>query len=86
MFVTIPDLASTSGGPATVRGLDPQRPQLIGPTGTLGGNHPGGANVAMADYSTQFLTDDTDTRVLTQLATLESVTEQKDEVEKGQVE
>ena len=63
----------TAGGPPTIRGLDPDRPQLIGVNGTLGGNHPGGANVVMANYSNRFLSDDTDTRVLTQLATLSSV-------------
>jgi hypothetical protein len=67
----------TAGGPPTIRGLDPDRPQLIGVNGTLGGNHPGGANVAMANYATQFLTDNTDTRVLTQLATLRSAIEAK---------
>jgi hypothetical protein len=58
-----------AGGWATLRGVDPQRPQLIGVAGVFGGNHPRGANALLGD-ATQFLADQTDTRVLVQLSTL----------------
>ncbi len=59
-----------AGGPPTIRGLDPDTSPLIGPECTLGGNHPKGANVVMADNSDRFLNNNIDPRVLTQLAVL----------------
>lgn len=60
------------GGPSTVRGLDdrPDAPPLIGPGGQFGGNHPGGANWAFADWSVRTFTDRADPRVLHGLATV----------------
>jgi hypothetical protein len=63
--------AWSAGGWSTVRGLDPEESQLIGPFGPLGGNHPGGGNVLIG-MSCQFMTEQADTRVLTQLAVLRS--------------
>jgi prepilin-type processing-associated H-X9-DG protein len=44
-----------AGGPATVRGLDPQMPQLVGLGRPLGGMHPGGLNVLFADSAVHFV-------------------------------
>ena len=45
----------TAGGPATVRGLDPERQPYVGPDRQFGGSHRGGAMVAFADGSVRFL-------------------------------
>jgi prepilin-type processing-associated H-X9-DG protein len=58
-----------AGGPATVRGLDPNEGPLIGPNRPLGG-HPTGANAAFADGSVRFLSLTIDPRVLERLSTL----------------
>jgi prepilin-type processing-associated H-X9-DG protein len=60
------------GGPSTVRTLDVgngARP-AIGAGGQLGGNHPGGANLAFADGHVAFLTDRTSPDVVAGLFTI----------------
>jgi prepilin-type processing-associated H-X9-DG protein len=60
------------GGPATVRGFDdaPAAPPVLGPGGQFGGCHPNGANLAFADGSVRFFTEQADPRVLFGLATI----------------
>jgi prepilin-type processing-associated H-X9-DG protein len=60
------------GGPATVRGLDdaPGAPPVLGPGGQFGGNHPSGANWAMADGSVRLFSPRVDPKVLYGLATI----------------
>ncbi len=60
------------GGPATVRTLEVGNGagRMIGPGGQLGGNHPGGANLAFADGHVAFLTDRTSPEVLVGLFTI----------------
>lgn len=67
----------SAGGWPTVRGLDPDESQLIGPFGPLGGNHPRGANVVIGT-TCRFMSDDVDTRVMTQLAVLRSEPAEED--------
>ena len=66
------DLASpwTSGGRATVRGLDPARQPYIGKGCQFGGCHPGGANVLFVDGSVRFLRDAIAPKVLEAVATV----------------
>ena len=45
------------GGPATVRGLDPDRLPYLGAGGQFAGNHPGGGFFAYADGSVRFLVE-----------------------------
>lgn len=59
----------TAGGPAIVRGLDPDRRPYIGPGRQFGGTHRGGAMVALADGSVRFLRETIDPRVFEALST-----------------
>lgn len=60
----------TAGGPATVRGLDPDRQPYIGRGRQFGGTHRGGLNVAFADGSVRFLGESIDPMVFEALATI----------------
>lgn len=60
----------TAGGPATIRGLDPNRQPYIGSGRQFGGTHRGGANVAFADGSVRFVVDTIDPKVLEALSTV----------------
>jgi prepilin-type processing-associated H-X9-DG protein len=46
-----------AGGPATVRGVDPDESYYLGPGRPFGGLHSGGTNVLWADNSVRFLSD-----------------------------
>jgi prepilin-type processing-associated H-X9-DG protein len=46
-----------AGGPATVRGLDPDVLPYVGPGAPFGGLHAGGLNVLMVDGSARFVRD-----------------------------
>jgi prepilin-type processing-associated H-X9-DG protein len=60
------------GGPSTVRGFDdsPGAPPVIGPGGQFGGNHPNGANWALADGSVRMFNPRVDPKVLFGMATI----------------
>jgi prepilin-type processing-associated H-X9-DG protein len=60
----------TTGGPATVRGLDPGRQPYIGRNRQFGGTHRGGVIVAFADGSVRFLSESIDRKVFEALATI----------------
>ena len=60
----------TSGGWATVRGLDPARQPYLGNGRQFGGCHPGGANVLFIDGSVRLIRDTVDPNVLEALATV----------------
>ena len=60
----------TAGGPATVRGLDPQGPPYVGKHGQFGGKHGDGAFVLFADGSVRFLIDSISPHVFESLATI----------------
>jgi prepilin-type processing-associated H-X9-DG protein len=62
--------AWTAGGPATVRGLDPEGTPYLGVPGQFGGNHPGGANAVFADASVHFLQSSLDPQVVEAMATI----------------
>jgi Protein of unknown function (DUF1559) len=66
------DLGSpwTSGGWATVRGLDPARQPYLGKGRQFGGSHTGGANVLCIDGSVRFIRDTVDPKVFEALATV----------------
>jgi prepilin-type processing-associated H-X9-DG protein len=61
-----------SGGPATVRGLDPAIKPYLGSGRQFGGPHPGigGANVAMADGSVRWIRASIDPKVLEACSTI----------------
>jgi hypothetical protein len=59
-----------SGGPATVRGLDPSDRPYIGPGCALGGNHPAGALVLLADGSVRVLSPGASPAVVEALTTI----------------
>jgi prepilin-type processing-associated H-X9-DG protein len=60
------------GGPSTVRGFDDAAgaPPVVGPGGQFGGNHPTGANWALADGSVRLFNPRVDPRVLFGMATI----------------
>jgi hypothetical protein len=60
----------TSGGPATVRGLDPSRQPYIGRGRQFGGLHRGGVTVLLADGSTRFVSETIDPKVFEALSTI----------------
>jgi len=60
----------TSGGRATVRGLDPSRQPYLGRGRQFGGIHPGGANVLFVDGSVRFVRETVDAKVFEALATV----------------
>jgi prepilin-type processing-associated H-X9-DG protein len=60
----------TSGGDATVRGLDPSRPPYIGRTGQFGGTHQGGISILFADGSVRHIRESIDPKVFEALATI----------------
>jgi prepilin-type processing-associated H-X9-DG protein len=62
--------AWTAGGPATVRGFDPEGSPYLGVPGQFGGNHPGGANALFADASVRFLNSSLDPQVVEAMATI----------------
>jgi prepilin-type processing-associated H-X9-DG protein len=59
-----------AGGRHTVRGLDPANQPYIGQNRQLGGNHPRGANVLMADGSLKFVSESIDPKILEALSTI----------------
>jgi prepilin-type processing-associated H-X9-DG protein len=59
-----------AGGPATVRGLDPQRLPYLGPDGQFSSRHLGKTNVLFVDGSVRYLTDAIDPKVFESLATI----------------
>jgi prepilin-type processing-associated H-X9-DG protein len=60
------------GGPATVRGLDPNDRPYAGPGRPFGGLHPGGFNALFADGSVEFKRDSISSEHLETLAVLAS--------------
>jgi Protein of unknown function (DUF1559) len=58
------------GGPATVRGLDPDRKPFIGPGRQFGGLHDGVAVVAMADGSVRAVSESVDPKVFEAMSTI----------------
>jgi hypothetical protein len=58
------------GGPATVRGLDPNQKPYIGPGRQFGGMHAGGAFVAFADGSIRRVTESIDPAVFEAVSTM----------------
>src|SRR6185312_14532030 len=62
--------AWTSGGPATVRGLDPSRLPYIGKGRPFGGNHPNRAMVLFADGSVREIRDTISPRVFEAISTI----------------
>jgi prepilin-type processing-associated H-X9-DG protein len=60
----------TAGGPPTVRGIIVDGEPVLGTGRQLGGNHPGGCNVAFADLSVRFLDESIDPQALAGMATL----------------
>jgi len=60
----------TSGGPATVRGLDPSRQPYIGRRGQFGGLHRNGGNVLFADGSVRLIRETINPRVFEALSTM----------------
>jgi prepilin-type processing-associated H-X9-DG protein len=60
----------TAGGPATVRGLDPDRQPYLGADRQFGGLHRQGAMVLMADGSVRLIRETTEPRVFEALATI----------------
>jgi prepilin-type processing-associated H-X9-DG protein len=59
-----------AGGPSSVRPLDPAKQPYFGPGRPFGGCHFGGANIAFADGSGRFLTDNISPSILERLATI----------------
>ncbi len=60
----------TSGGPATVRGVDPERQPYLGRGRQFGGNHEGGTLILFADGSVRFIRGTIDPHVFEALATI----------------
>lgn len=60
----------TAGGPGTVRGVEPNRPPMLGKGGQLGGLHPDGANVLFANSNGAFLSAAIDPHVLAAMTTI----------------
>ncbi|QEH34439.1 hypothetical protein OJF2_29780 [Aquisphaera giovannonii] len=60
----------TSGGEATVRGLDPSRVPYLGAGRQFGGNHPGKTQVLFADGSVRTIRDAIDPKVFEALSTI----------------
>ena len=60
----------TTGGPATVRGLDPGHQPYLGRGHQFGGNHSGGLNVVFADGSVRFIRESIDAKVFEALSTV----------------
>ena len=58
------------GGPATVRGLDPNRKPYIGPARQFGGLHDGVAVIAMADGSVRAVRESIDPNVFEAMSTI----------------
>jgi len=65
-----PSGAWTAGGPATVRGLEPEGSPYLGVPGQFGGNHIGGTNVVLVDASVHFLKTSFDPVTLEAMATI----------------
>jgi hypothetical protein len=61
----------TAAGPATVRGLEPERPPYVGSGAQLGGIHRGGAYTLLADVSVRFVPWRIQPEVLEALAVVE---------------
>jgi prepilin-type processing-associated H-X9-DG protein len=59
-----------ASGPATVRGLDPDRPPYLGVGGQFGSYHGHGSNAAFADGSVRFLANSLDPKVFEAMATI----------------
>ena len=59
-----------AAGPATTRGVDPDRRPYLGPGQPFGGTHRGGGMVAFADASVRFLAESMDPTVFEALATI----------------
>jgi prepilin-type processing-associated H-X9-DG protein len=60
----------SAGGPSSVRPVDPATRPYLGRDRPFGGNHDGGANVAMADGSVRFVRETIDPKVFEALATI----------------
>jgi len=69
----------TAGGPATVRGVELNRPPMLGKDGQLGGLHPGGGNVLFANGNTAFLSAAIDPHVLAAMTTIAGAPEDEPE-------
>jgi prepilin-type processing-associated H-X9-DG protein len=59
-----------AGGPATIRGLDPEQRPYIGPGRPFGGLHARGLNVLFVDASVRFVRQDIRPETFEQLATI----------------
>lgn len=60
----------TAGGPATIRGLDPNRQPYIGVSRQFGGIHNGGAMVVFADGSVHCIRSTIDPKIFEALSTI----------------
>jgi len=59
-----------AGGPATVRGLNPDEQPYLGPGRQFGGRHRGGAMIGLADGSVRFVSESIDPKVFEALSTI----------------
>jgi len=59
-----------AGGPATVRGLEPESLPYLGDGGQFGGLHRRGTNALFADSSVRLLSNETAPAVLEKIATI----------------
>jgi len=73
----------TAGGPGTVRGVELNRPPMLGKGGQLGGLHPDGANVLFADGNIAFLSAAIDPHVLAAMTTIAGAPEDEPEPPAG---